>query len=102
MSTISASVAARMIAAGTIVVGPGPTIEIGSFGRLQLKWKEPNVAAIYEAMDAARLADTDGYSNAERIASQLGEALQARGLESLDDLLEHFDTAFPHIDARAN
>jgi hypothetical protein len=91
MSNINANAAARMIEAGNAVLGPAPAIEIDSFNRLRLKYERPNVALIFERMDAARLAAPDGYSNAEAIVTELAAALQARGLASLDALLIEYD-----------
>lgn len=92
---MNAKVALRMVAAGHALLGPEPRIEVGTFGRLQLKWDKPDVARIFEAMDAARLADVDGYSNAELIAEEIGAALHARGLTHLDELLLAFDSLHP-------
>jgi len=94
MSELKPHVAARMIAAGENLFAD-PVIEIGSFGRLQLRYNRPNAATVYEVMDKARLMDADGYSNAEILVTQLGEALTARGLDSLDGLLRMFDAAYP-------
>lgn len=97
---MNAKVALRMVNAGYALLGPDPRIEIGTFGRLQLKWDKPDVARIFEAMDTARLADADGYSNAELIATQLDEALQARGLTSLDEMLDVLDRVCPNLAPR--
>lgn len=92
MSNISKPVSSRMIGAGERIIGKSdPAIEIDSFGRLRLRYERPNVAEIYQAMDAARLSAPDGHSNAERIATVLAEALAARRLDSLDMLLTEYD-----------
>lgn len=100
MSAVPAAVVVRMIVAAEGAIGPGPSIVVDSFGRLKLKWDRPNPIRIFEAMDAARVAAPDGYTNAELISVQLAEALQARGYDSLDGLLAMFDTAYPNAAPR--
>lgn len=81
--------AAAMLAAGNALITE-PTTLLRPDGVTQLLYQRPNVAAIFEAMDAARIAN-DGLSNAERLTQQLGVELQKRGLDSLDALLASYD-----------
>lgn len=88
--SVKPDAAAAMIEAGRAALPSDPVIEIDSFGRLRLRYEKPDVARIFEAMDAARIA-ADGLSVAEVMTLQLGEALAARGLSSLDALLDVYD-----------
>lgn len=87
---IDPNAAAAMIEAGRAALPAAPAIEIDSFSRLRLRYDQPDVARIFEAMDAARI-NAGGLSQAEQMATQLSEALAERRLSSLVELFTTYD-----------